>query len=412
MNAPRILYLASALPYPPDSGSKIRSWHFLKYLAGKGRVTLMAPYDPAAETPFLETLQAQCEEVIPVNQRTFWFSRSRREQPGWWARGAALLRGRSWNIQDFVSDAFRRALLAAEPETFDLIVVRYPLMAYDLFREPALRGALAKTVIDVDDVAIRSQARALASLPPGYEKLRRVVDLALLRRYYRNLRRVRACLAVSELDRRYLVSQGFAGQVFVVPNAVEVNGEAAADGHGGGLPTLLFIGRLSYPPNADAAVFFCERIFPKIRAARPQARALIVGKHPRRRVQALSRLAGVEVVADVPDIEPFYRRAAVAVTPLLSGAGTRVKILEAMALRTPVVSTSVGCEGLDVVDGTHLLIADEPGEFAEHCLELLADASRRAALADNAYRLVKERYDVSAFRRAMDASLAGAGMLR
>lgn len=405
----RILYITSALPYPPDSGSKIRSYQMLKYLAGKGRVTMVCPAQPAVDAAHVAALRPLCEELALVDETTFWFAHSQRRAPSVGQRLADLLRRESWAIQDFRSDALRRQLLDLDVNGFDLVVVRYPQMAAYLFDEPALKPALAKTVIDVDDVAVRSFERALAGAPLTYGTLRRRMDLGFLRRFYRQLSRARLCLAVSALDKAYLQERQLAQAVEVVPNMIET-AQAAPERNGhAAVPSFLFVGLMSYPPNEEAAVYFCEQILPRIRAAQPEARITIAGRRPSARVEALGRLPGVTVTGAVLSIARCYEEASVAVVPLRNGSGTRIKILEAMALRTPVVTTTIGCEGLDVADGEHVLVADDAEAFARQCLALVDDADLRAGLIDRAQRLVNDRYSVPAFHRAMDAALSKAG---
>jgi len=403
--AARILYVTSALPYPPDSGSKIRSYQMLRYLAGKGPVTLVTPGRPGADDAHVAALRAHCQRIHVVDERTLWLAHSQHTAPTFGQRLGALLRRESWTIQDFRSEALRRQLLELDPSAFDLVIVRYPQMAYYLFEEARLRPLLSKLVIDVDDVAVRSLERSLNRAPASYATLRGRINLAFLRRYYRQLSRARGCLVVSALDQAYLQERQLAQAVEVVPNMVEMaalgpqrNGHAI-------LPSFLFVGLMSYPPNEEAAVYFCEQIFPRIRAARPDARVTIVGRRPTARVERLGRLPGVTVAGMVPSIGHCYEEAGVAVVPLLNGSGTRIKILEAMAHRTPVVSTTIGCEGLDVAHGAHLLIADEPAAFAERCLALVEDPAMGSGLIERAYELVNERYSIPAFHRAMDQAL-------
>jgi glycosyltransferase involved in cell wall biosynthesis len=154
---------------------------------------------------------------------------------------------------------------------------------------------------------------------------------------------------------------------------------------------------MQYAPNRDGVRHFAEAIFPTVRAAVPDATLYLVGHRP-----PLSPSPQVVVTGRVADATPYYEAARVAVVPLRAGGGTRLKILEAMAHARPVVSTSVGCEGLDVRHGEHLLIADAPSAFAGAVIELLRSAPLRARLADNGRRLVEARHD----RRAIERQLA------
>src|SRR5207302_4004164 len=138
-------------------------------------------------------------------------------------------------------------------------------------------------------------------------------------------------------------------------------------------PTLVFTGTLSWGPNIDGLTWFCTDVLPLVRARVPDVRLDIVGREPLPEVEALARLAGVSVHADVPSVVPWLEQARVAVVPLRIGSGTRIKALEAMAAGRPVVGTSVGLEGLDIEDGVHALVADEPPTLADAVVRVLTD---------------------------------------
>ena len=151
---------------------------------------------------------------------------------------------------------------------------------------------------------------------------------------------------------------------------------------------FLMVGSLGYYPNADGAQFFCRDILPRI----GQGRVTILGSRPPASVLALGRRPGVSVLADVASLAPYYAAARVAVVPIRAGGGSRIKILEAFAHGRPVVATRLGAEGLAVVDGQHLLIADTPEEFAAAARRLLADPDLAARLVSQARALVEQRY--------------------
>jgi glycosyltransferase involved in cell wall biosynthesis len=154
----------------------------------------------------------------------------------------------------------------------------------------------------------------------------------------------------------------------------------------------MFIGNMGYPPCVDAVLYFCKEIFPLIRRRISAAELWIVGRDPRPEVLQLDG-DGVHVTGQVEDVIPYYRQSAACVVPLRAGGGTRLKILEAMALGRPVVSTTIGCEGLDVVDGEHLLIADNPAQFAEKTVRLLTDRQLYQHISTRGRELVETCYD-------------------
>jgi glycosyltransferase involved in cell wall biosynthesis len=214
-----------------------------------------------------------------------------------------------------------------------------------------------------------------------------------------------ACIVLSEDDRgevaRYLGST----RVHVVPNGVDVaHYEFRRAGHPG---RIVFTGNFAWPPNVDAARRFATAIFPLIRRERPTAEFVIAGAAPVAAVRALGGIAGVRVTGTVPDLRPQIWTATVYVSPLRAGFGVKNKILEAMALGTPIVATSRSLSGLDdLVPGTHLLHADSDEEIAAAVQRLLNEPALADHLAGNARRLVEQRYTWEAVTARYEAVLS------
>jgi len=200
------------------------------------------------------------------------------------------------------------------------------------------------------------------------------------------------CVVVSVADRELLQRAIPGAQAVVIENGMDCAQlqplPESSSGSG-----LLFAGVISYPPNTDGVLLFARSILPRIRALVPDVKLHVVGHSPPARVMALGREPGIEVTGYVDDILPYYRLSKVVVVPLRAGGGTRLKILEAMALGRAVVSTTIGCAGLEVRHGVHILVADDPQQFADCVVRLLRDDALRAELAGNARRLVEQRYD-------------------
>ena len=161
-------------------------------------------------------------------------------------------------------------------------------------------------------------------------------------------------------------------------------------------PNLIFVGSMDYHANIDAAIWFATELWPSIRADHPDLQFKIVGRAPSKKVQALAEVPGVIVTGGVPDVRPFYRDALAAVVPLRVGGGTRLKILESMAAGVPVVSTTLGAEGLEATPGMEIVIADTAEAFRTAVSRLIAGPSSRAQLARAASARVVATYDWSA----------------
>jgi glycosyltransferase involved in cell wall biosynthesis len=199
------------------------------------------------------------------------------------------------------------------------------------------------------------------------------------------------CTTVSEIDRQLLLKANPRLRVDVISNGVDIQKYEPLPAENAS-QALLFIGNMQYPPCVDAVLYFYREIFPRIRRAIGAVDLWIVGRDPRPEVLQLKG-EGIHVTGRVEDVVPYYRQSAVCVVPLRAGGGTRLKILEAMALGRPVVSTTIGCEGLEVVDGEHLLIADSPEQFAEKTVRLLTDRQLYQHISTNGRQVVEARYD-------------------
>jgi glycosyltransferase involved in cell wall biosynthesis len=197
-----------------------------------------------------------------------------------------------------------------------------------------------------------------------------------------------------------------AGTLWLAPNGVDT--EYFQPGGGppaGSPPRLVFIGSMDAAMNQDAARWFARQVFPLVRAQVPQAEFWVVGRNPGAEVRKLSQIPGVQVTGGVADVREYYRQAAVFVVPSRMGGGTKLKTIEALAMGCPVVSTSIGAQGLDVVHEEHLLLADDPAGMAASVLVLLTDRPRAAALGQRARRLAESRYDWGAIVMGVEAHL-------
>jgi glycosyltransferase involved in cell wall biosynthesis len=217
--------------------------------------------------------------------------------------------------------------------------------------------------------------------------------------------RCTAILPISENERAE------AYRLFAHPNAVVlengVDTEAFAPTPIPEAPHLLFTGVMNYDPNPEAIRYFVREIFPTILAGEPRATLTVVGKNPPNDVLALDVGSGgaVRVTGFVPEVAPYFAEARVCIVPLLSGGGVRNKILEALAAGRPVVSTSLGAEGLDLEPSRHLLLADSPDAFAAATLRLLRDGDLCERMAHAGRERVVSRYDWNTLARKLDATL-------
>jgi len=245
--------------------------------------------------------------------------------------------------------------------------------------------------MDLDDIEHRNRARQLArTVHAGSARLGRLELPALKRGELATLRACRTSFVCSQVDHDYLVAEGVTNTI-VVPNAIRfADGITETDA---GPPTLFFIGAYGYPPNADAAEYLINAVFPLVLACRPDTRLLIVGEAVEKLPSHARRPVQVEFTGFVPDLAAVYRRATVVCCTILAGGGTRIKIIEAAAARKAIVSTTIGAEGLALADGAEILLRDTPQTFADACVALIDDPVKAAALGAAAYAKARSLYE-------------------
>jgi polysaccharide biosynthesis protein PslH len=384
MAEPTIVYVTSKLPYPLRSGLALRQYHLLRAYASIGRVALVFYNQEPDALRSAEPLLALCSSLHPVDVGS---ARHAPHVRGWRRRLDYLTAAKPYGALASYSEKLRDTVQALAASADVVHVARLHMVPHveALLRGPGRRPAF---VLDLDEIEAVTRARWLsagmaASLKAGLLDL---YDLPRLWWYQR--------MAVKQFDRVFVCSEQDRARlgrksVLVVPNGADSPVRTRSDSDG---RTILYCGQLSWTPNADAAVFLAREVLPRVRTRIADARALIVGSGPSAEVRALGDEHSVFVRADVPSVDEYYDQATVAAVPLRAGGGTRLKILEALSRRVPVVSTTIGCEGLDVVDREHLLVADEAEAFAERCIELLRSADLRRRLADAGADLVAARY--------------------
>ena len=216
-----------------------------------------------------------------------------------------------------------------------------------------------------------------------------------------------ASIVVTEVDRRKLLELGAKGRIEVVPFGVNLSRFTLEEDEDYEPNTAVFLGNLHSAPNRDAVRFFVDAIWPHVRAGHPEARFRIVGINAPAWIKQLHGKDGIEVLGAVEDVRPFLRSATCSVCPMRMGAGIQTKNLESLALATPVVSTSIGFEGLNAEQGEGVLVADAPAEFAAHIARLMDEPERRRALGDAGRKVIESRYDWTTRAPVLYALLKG-----
>jgi polysaccharide biosynthesis protein PslH len=387
MSRPTIIYVTPKPPHPLTSGMAIRQFYLLQAYAEWGKVHLVTFYRDEAQRDAAAQLSAHCERVHVVSTGT--------------AAGESL--GRASRVRKMVARlrGYRPTVIpwSHSPEmarvieklSADADIVHVARLHMTSHTERLLPGRHRRPgmVLDLDDVESSFRFRQIRYGPrqPLLHRFYAYYDAVRLWAYQaRVVRRFDRVFVCSERDRRRFARPN----VIVVPNGTRVPSSPPVPGTDS--CTIMFCGLLSYAPNVDGVHFLVKSVFPEIQRAVAAARLLIVGSAPSPEIKALHDGKTVIVASDVPSVTEYYAAATVAVVPLRFGSGTRLKILEAWAHGVPVISTTIGCEGLDGVDGQHLMVADKPQDFAARCVALLRSLDLRHQLAREGWRLVSERY--------------------
>jgi glycosyltransferase involved in cell wall biosynthesis len=375
----RLVVASSWWPYPPTNGSKLRAWHLLGELTRRHDITLCSfAEDGEAQPENVAALRERCRDVqvLPGNPH----------KPG----GPLSWRGYLGSMPRSYAQTFspRMARCVADATAGADAVIAFQIGTALYLNSRGHRHRPPRIFDEAEATTIRDQARTGAGTLAGWRQhLTWCKYAAFTRQLVASTTRT---TVVSERERQCLGDAGCdVSRIAIVPNGVSREHLDVSVPKSAG--TLIYSGSLTYAPNFDAVQFFVTEVLPRVRAARSRVTLSVTGSHAGVSLHPLER-DGVTFTGLVPDIEWRVARSEICVVPLRLGGGTRLKILEAMALGTPVVSTSKGAEGLDLKQGEHLLIADGPDAFARAVIDLLEDPDRARALAANARRLIAERY--------------------
>ena len=378
----KILFLSPTVPFPLTDGGRIRVFNLLEQIAQKSDVTLLAletqPTDADGVTELQQLgIQVHLVPNAPTLPRVSFgtlVNAFRKRQPITVAR---------YDLPVY-RQKFRKLVAT---ENFDL--VHYEMFHTAQFRtEVDLPSVLSQQ--NVDSAIWRRLCGETAN--PFYKFAYWTQQLAF-QRYERVLSpKFDAVTCTSDIDAAVFQRHCAADTIEIIPNGVDVTHyqpdfTAEAPAH------LIYIGSMDWYPNEDAVAFFADEVLPGIQDKVPDVQFSIVGGNPSARVQKLAEREGVVVTGRVPEIKPYFAEATVFVVPLRIGSGTRLKILEALAMGKAIVSTSVGAEGLDLKDGEEIFIADEPTIFADAVTRLLTDASLRRRIGENGRARVEQDYD-------------------
>ena len=387
----RILLLTPQRPYPPHQGTTLRNFNLIKEMAKRHVVCVLTFLEPDQDPSDTGPLAEMCQwlDVLPVPQRTTGLRlrqmlTTRRPDMSW----------RLW------SPAFdERLAMRLREQPFDVVSIEGIEMAPYLPTIQAVQPPPV-TIYDAHNAEWILQKRAFATdvkspsrwLAAAYSW----VQWHRLQWYEAELmRQTTHTIAMSHPDKVALREINPNAPITIVPNGVDLS--AYSQFKGMPIPyDLVFTGKMDFRPNIDAVLWFGQQVFPLIQSRRPGTTFAVVGQRPHARLDLLRDLPGVTITGYVDDVRPYIAGATIYVAPLRVGGGTRLKLMEAMAMGKPIVSTNLGAEGFPVVHDREMVLADEAQSFAQAVLDLLNNPARRRVLgqAGRAFAQTNYSWDV------------------
>lgn len=392
----RVLVVSHSTPCFPGAGAEARAYSLMSELSEHFDVTFLLPDQGETNRSKLKALAAIGQVLTyPVDHQ--W-------RPLEW-RIRRTLRGlestrRYWPLLrqpqmvheiNWLNMALRNRLRTFDWTSVDLLHLIHPHTALALNQ---VKVDVPRTLDWVDERKIMLW-RNLEYAGSRRARLATMLEIDRIQRFQASIASLfDITFVASDIDADRLVSSTGGLRPIVVPNGVDVAYFVNRETNRPVGNTLIFTGHMSYEPNVDAVIFFCNEVLPIVARQIPDTRVLIVGMQPHPDVQALAYAhpGVVTVTGEVADVRPYLVRSAVSIVPLRSGGGTRLKILEAMAMQRPVVSTPIGCEGLAVEDGRHLLVRVDPLDFARGVVTLLTDESAWHGIVTEGRILVEQKH--------------------
>lgn len=394
----RMLVLSVAAPLPANNGVKMRTLSVMRALAADGHSITLLTFVSDEEEEYRLALQRLCKSVItvPHNLKSMSLSRDYLRRLKYLTSelpfGVETVRSRqmAWQIDNLLNEGAVDVVLS---EQTDLLVNVPRSMSVPLIVD------FHNTEYVILDRYIRCERNPIKRLYARNESRK------LKMWETDSCRRAAVAIACSEHDRELLQAMGRDTPVFVVPNVIdpsEYRQTGVEENH-----TILFQGGMDWYPNRDAVEFFTAEILPLIRLDAPDAKFVIAGRNPPKDFEKrLTMTPGVEFTGTVADMRAYIAKAAICVVPLRIGSGTRLKILESAAMGKPVVSTPVGAEGLDFIDGQEILLRDRPVDFARAVAKLLRDPAGRHGIGSSARARVEQSYSFPCLQRCLRPAVA------
>lgn len=378
----RLLWVKAGRLLPVDTGGKLRSYHLARALAARHELTMLTYYDGRRDAAYERDIESAFPGAVTIRYGLPFTS------PLVTALRYVMTLGSPapFAVTKFTTRSVQERIAAwARDGRFDAMICDFLSASRNFAHPPAM-----PTVLFQHNVESSLWERQARHAPNALLRAAYALEAAKMKRYERGaVETFRHTVAVSEHDRSRLMGMGNAGRIHVVPTGVDVVHFREAAATQPAAPEVLFLGSMDWEPNVDGVEWMCREIWPRIRAAVPNATFRIVGRSPNGSVTKLAS-DSVTVTGTVPSVEPWLAQAMAFVVPLRIGGGTRLKIFEAMSAGRAIVSTTIGAEGLPVEHEKNILLADDPASFADAVVRILQDVELRRRLASAALALASE----------------------
>ena len=382
----KILWLKTELLHPVDKGGKIRTYQLLKHLKTDHHITYLTLDDGEAVPDASANAHEYCHELIRIPHLT-----RPKFSAGFYAELALnLASSLPYAIRKYKSAAMTRAISeATAKDNFDVVICDFLAPAVNLPRDLKTPVVLFQHNVEAEiwrrHYEVQQNPAKRRYLYWQWRKMQRFERDAC--------RRVDSVIAVSEADSKMMEREYGVAKVYDIPTGVDVDFFKRKNGAIGRVNSLVFTGSMDWLPNQDAMRYFIDDILPIVRQRIPDVHLTIVGRNPYPSlIELAQRDPGITVTGRVDDVRGYIEEAVAFIVPIRIGGGTRLKIYEAMAMETPVISTTIGAEGLPLHDSVHLRIADDPEAFAAAVVKVLSDSAFAARLGTSAAQLVRQNF--------------------
>jgi glycosyltransferase involved in cell wall biosynthesis len=410
----RVLFLTQILPFPPDAGPRVKTWNVLRHLAAQGNQITLVTYLRPEEQPYVGQVEQICESVITVP-----IHRSRIADGFYFLR--SIFTGRPFLVERDDLAPMRKVINTVMRQAeFHVIHADQVSMAQFALRAGQNARKAGSPMVLVFDAhnAVWTIVERMKQNSTWFLRPALSLETERMKRYEGYLlQKFDWTTPVTEIDRQALLQatelplrQQIEKKLKVIPIAVDCN-LLQREVRQPNSKAIVTLGTLHYPPNADGIRWFMTEVFPSVQKRAPEVSLTVIGKNPPSDFLRLAEASGgsIQVTGYVPDLGPFMREAAIMVVTVRAGGGMRVRILEALARGMPLVTTTVGLEGIKAQLGREVLVADTAGDFADAVVRLLEDEALQQSLSIHGRELAEHLYDWKVVLKQLDGIYGNTG---